>query len=277
MNTNISITLAFAMTAISVLAADMKLPQTSTQGGMPLMQALAGRKTSRDFSQKELAPEALSALLWAANGINRPDGHRTAPTGLNVQDIDVYVVLPSGAYIYNAKDNLLVLVNEGDFREFVGKQDFTKTAPLNLFYVQNLSKAMKGDENTNARHGGIHAGAIMQNVYLFCASENLSCVARDYFDRDEMARVLKLGDKQRIIISQTVGYPSDTVLIGIDAAKKIALENAGAAETDVQKLKCELDTENGVQIYEVEFKKGGVEYDYDIDAKTGSIIKSEKE
>lgn len=269
--------MVFAMASLSTIAADIKLAATAQQGGMPIMQALANRKTSRDFSQKELAPETLSALLWAANGINRPDGHRTAPTGLNVQDIDVYVVLQSGAYLYNAKDGLLVLVNEGDFREFVGKQDFTKTAPVNLFYVQNLAKSMKGDENTNARHGGIHAGAIMQNVYLFCASANLSCVARDYFDRAEMAKVLKLNDKQRIMISQTVGYPADTTPIGIDAAKKIALEDAGVSEADAQKLKCELDLENGVQIYEVEFKKDGVEYDYDIDAKTGSIIKSEKE
>ncbi|MBP5319929.1 MAG: SagB/ThcOx family dehydrogenase [Kiritimatiellae bacterium] len=198
-----------SLVALTTLAQDITLPEPVKQGGMPLMEALAERKSSRAFSPKELPNALLSSLLWAADGINRGDGRRTAPTGLNVQDIDLFVMLPGGVYRYDAKANTLVSVNPGDHRTAAGKQPFTHTAPLNLFFVQNLDKAMKADETNTARHGGIHAGAIMQNVYLFCAKEKLSCVVRDSLDREALTSVLKLTSNQRIIIGQTVGYPKE--------------------------------------------------------------------
>ena len=197
-----------AAVALSVAAQDIKLVEPVREGGATLMQALAERRSSREYSSRELAPETLSSLLWAADGVNRPDGRRTAPTGLNVQDIDVYVMLSSGVYRYDARTHALQLVNAGDHRKVAGRQDYPQKAPVNLFYVQNLDKAMKADAANTARHGGIHTGAVMQNVYLFCAKERLACVARDYVDRDAVAKVLKLGANQRIILSQTVGYPA---------------------------------------------------------------------
>ena len=197
--------LGLALATCAATAADLALPAPVKTGGAPLMQALGARRSARDYKQGELSRETLSSLLWAADGINRPDGRRTAPTGLNVQDIDIYVMLPDGVYRYDAKAHALVSVNPGDHRAAAGRQDFTHTAPLNLFYVQNLSRAMKADETNTARHGGIHTGAIMQNVYLFCAQEGLGCVARDYIDRLALAKVLKLNANQRIILGQTVG------------------------------------------------------------------------
>jgi SagB-type dehydrogenase family enzyme len=259
------------------MAGNIQLPPPVKEGGVTLMQALSERKTSRDFQAKELSPRVLSSLLWAACGINRPDGRRTSPSGLNVQDIDLYVMLPNGVYIYNAYGNSLEMVNEGDFRSSAGKQGFTKTAPLNLFMVQNLEKAMKASETDSARHGGIHAGCVVQNVYLFCAKEKLGCVVRDYINREALAKVLKLKPTQKIIIAQTVGYPPDDGIIGPEGAKRIALGHAGCVERNVRRLKCELDIDDGVKIYEIEFKYGRYEYEYDIDAKTGTIIKSKKE
>ena len=190
-------------------AATIQLPEPEKTGGMPLMQALAERKSSRDFSEKEVPLNMLSSLLWAADGINRGDQRRTAPTGLNVQDLDIYVLLPTGAYLWDFKANQLLLKKAGDHRELAGRQAFTHNAPVNLFYVQNLDKAMKADETNTARHGGIHAGAVMQNVYLFCAKEKLSCVVRDSIDREQLSKVLGLSDRQRIMIGQTVGYPNN--------------------------------------------------------------------
>ena len=186
-------------------AADLALPAPVKTGGAPLMQVLGARRSARDYKPGELSRETLSSLLWAADGVNSPDGRRTAPTGLNVQDIDIYVMLPDGVYRYDAKAHALVSVNPGDHRTAAGRQDFSHTAPLNLFYVQNLPRAMKADETNTARHGGIHTGAIMQNVYLFCAQEGLGCVARDYIDRAVLTKALKLNDNQRIILGQTVG------------------------------------------------------------------------
>ena len=201
-----SLLVSVALASLCAAADDLVLPPPVRQGGAPLMQALAERKTSRDYQPRELDRQTLSSLLWAANGVNRPDGRRTAPTGLNVQDIDLYVMLASGVYLYDAKAHALVPVNPGDHREAAGKQPFPQTAPLNLFYVQDLAKAMKADAANTARHGGIHAGAVMQNVYLFSAQEKLGCVARDYLDRAALAKVLKLRDDQRIILGHSVGY-----------------------------------------------------------------------
>lgn len=200
------ILLATGTLALAMLAADITLPPATKSGGMPLMDALANRKTSRDFAARELPAETLSSLLWAADGVNRPDGRRTAPTGLNVQDIDVYVMLASGVYLYDAKAHALRLVNAGDHRTTSGRQTYPHSAPVNLFYVQDLTRAMKADAVRTAKHGGLHAGAVMQNVYLFCAKEGLSCVARDYLDRDALAKSLLLKPTQRIVIGQTVGY-----------------------------------------------------------------------
>ena len=271
----VSASLAFA--AGIVFADGISLPQPEMRGGKSLMQALSERKSARDFATRELPLQTLSSLLWAANGISRSDGRRTAPTGLNVQDIDVYVMLASGVYLYDAKANALSLINPGDHRKSAGKQSFTHSAPVNLFYVHDRTRGMKADEVNTQRYAGIHAGAIMQNVYLFCAKENLATVARANIDYDICAQALKLSPNQRMVLGQSVGYPPDDGYIGRQAAIRVALAHAGFHESNVRRLKCELDREDGVMVYEVEFKKDGFEYDYNIDAKTGTIVKSKKE
>lgn len=268
---------SFALAVAYVIAGDIYLPQPTICGGKTLMQALSERRSARDFDARELPAQVLASLLWAANGINRPDGRRTAPTGLNVQDTDVYVMLASGVYRYDAKQNMLTLVNPGDHRIAAGKQPFAQAAPLNLFYVHNRSRGMKADETNAQRYAGIHAGAIMQNVYLFCAKEGLATVARANLDYDACAKALKLGADQRVVLGQSVGYPPNNGFIGRQAAIRTALSHAKFHESDVRCLKCELDREDGVMVYDIDFKKDGFEYDYDIDAKTGVVIKAKKE
>lgn len=201
-----SLILVLLVSVVFTALADMQLPVPNLSATPSLGQCLQERKTARDFADKPLPPEVLSSLLWAANGINRPDGHRTAPTGMNVQDIDIYVILADGCYFYDAKANSLKLIKEGDFRVPAGRQPFVKDSPVNLIYVQDTARSMKADEATQARHGGIHAGAIMQNVYLFCAAEKLSCVARDSMDRDALREILALRPEQKIMLAQTIGY-----------------------------------------------------------------------
>ncbi len=188
---------------------EIVLPMPKREGTFPLMRALNERKTARAFADRELEGPLLSSLLWAANGINRPDGRRTAPTGMNVQDIDVYVMTKAGVYRHDAKANRLVSVGTpGDHRAVAGKQAFAQTAPLNLFFVQDTARSMKTSASDNLRYGGIHAGAIMQNVYLFCAQEGLATVARAYLDYAALAKTLDLKPTQRVILGQTVGYPA---------------------------------------------------------------------
>ena len=342
MKTQKVLLLVAAAAAIAGEAANFQLPQPSLGSEMSLTQALKNRRTVRTYEARELNQSELASLLWAACGVNRPDGRRTAPTGRNVQDIDVYVMLPTGVYRYLPQENQLALVNAGDHRAAAGKQSFAAAAPVNLFYVQDLARAMNADEKNTARHGGIHAGAIMQNVYLFCAANGFGSVARDWIDREKLADVLKLGSSQQIILAQSVGaLPADSVvapapaapapaapapaapapaapapvvqapaapapaapapvvqapvafpavsapaaapvagsngMISYEQAKSIAFKAAGLQPGEATVRKCKLDYDGGIPVYEVELKTRFREYEVDVDARTGAILKNKSE
>ena len=184
----------------------LQLPKPQMDGGKPLMQVLKERKSTRVFSPQKLPEQTLSNLLWAAFGISRPDGRRTAPSASNRQEIDVYAITAEGAYLYDAKEHLLKPVVAGDLRAQAGTQDYVKEAPLNLVFVADTTKMGSGSEESKALNTGADTGFISQNVYLFCASEGLATVVRASIDRPALAQALKLKPEQKIILAQTVGY-----------------------------------------------------------------------
>lgn len=186
----------------------IKLPPPNLNSGKSLMQSLQARKSSRDFSAKKLPVEVLSNLLWAADGINRPDsGRRTAPSAVNWQEIDVYVAMADGLYLYNAKEHVLKPVIKQDIRELTGKQAFVKDAPVNLIYVADYFRMGGANAEEKNSYSAADTAFIAQNVYLYCASEGLATVVRGSIDRDVLAKAMQLRDNQKIILSQTVGYP----------------------------------------------------------------------
>lgn len=184
----------------------LQLPKPQMDGGKPLMQVLKERKSTRVFSAQKLPEQTLSNLLWAAFGISRPDGRRTAPSASNRQEIDVYAITSEGAYLYDAKEHSLKPVVAGDLRAQAGTQDYVKEAPLNLVFVADTTKMGSGSEESKALNTGADTGFISQNVYLFCASEGLATVVRASIDRPALAQALKLKPEQKIILAQTVGY-----------------------------------------------------------------------
>ena len=183
------------------------LPAPQTTGGKPLMQTLKERKSVRDFAPDPISRQTLANLLWAAWGINREDGRRTAPSASNRQEIDVYVVMAGGAYVYDAKANALQPVVGTDLRKLAGTQEFVATVPLNLVYVADTAKMGGGDEAGKLAMANADTGFIAQNVYLFCASEGLGAVVRASVDRAALAKALNLRPEQRITLAQSVGYP----------------------------------------------------------------------
>jgi SagB-type dehydrogenase family enzyme len=196
----------------------IKLPAPQTDGGMPLMQALKLRQSTRgNFGpEKKLSTQTLSNLLWAADGVNRPGGHRTAPSAVDWQNIDIYVATPDGLFVYDAPQNSLKVISKQDVRAISGlegpasgpmKQDFAKTAPVSLVYVADMAKT-KGMK-WNGEDAGLiwsyaGAGAIAQNVYLFCASEGLACILRAMVDASKIAEVFKLGPNQKVLLTSTI-------------------------------------------------------------------------
>jgi nitroreductase len=187
--------------------ASIALPAPEKHGGLPLMETLAKRQSSRDFAPDALAPPLLSGLLWAAFGVNRADGKRTAPTAINAQEIDVFLALPTGAYRYDATANALQLVAAADLRRVTGYQDFVDEAPLDLVYVADHARMGLVPAGQRTAYAHVAAGAIAQNVYLFCASNGLATVIRAWIDREAIANALGLTHDQQVLLSQTVGYP----------------------------------------------------------------------
>ncbi len=195
----------------SAFADDLKtiqLLKPQFEKGKPLMQVLKNRSSSRSFSEEKLPLQVLSNLLWAAFGVNRTDsGKRTAPSARNWQEIDIYVAMAEGLFLYDAKNNLLKQILSEDIRAMTGKQDFVKEAPVNLIYVADLSKMGSASGEDKEIYSAADTGFIGQNVYLYCASEGLATVMRGYIDRQALAKAMKLGPDQKVTLAQSVGYP----------------------------------------------------------------------
>jgi len=179
----------------------IQLPEPNRTGGMPLMQALDERQSQRGFSPRELDRQTLSDLLWAALGVNRPGGKRTAPTAMNRQEISVYCAMADGCYRYDHQRHALEPAVDKDLRKLTAKQDFAWDAPLNLVFVADIAKQQ------SEFYAATDTGFVSQNVYLYCASKGLATVVRGWFDREPLAKAMGLGQGMFITLCQTVGHP----------------------------------------------------------------------
>lgn len=186
----------------------LSLPPARQRGGKPLYEALKDRRSTRDFSDQALPVEVLSNLLWAAFGINRPETRgRTAPSAHDWEEIDLYVALECGLFVYDPDYHLLRNRLARDVRAQTGLQSFVAEAPVNLVYVADLSRMVQASPQELAQYPGPDAGFIAQNVYLFCAAEGLATVVRGMVDRPALAALMGLSSRQQIILAQSVGYP----------------------------------------------------------------------
>ncbi|UCD50140.1 MAG: nitroreductase family protein [Phycisphaerales bacterium] len=220
-----------AVPALTILAGDVSsfaqeslqpivLPAPEKDGGKSVLAALQERRTNRNISEKELPAQTLSNLLWAAFGVNRAQASfgkpgRTAPSASNSQEIDLYVALPEGVYLYEAAPHRLTPVLATDLRARSGRRA-ARTAPVNIFYVADLTRYDMGPSQPDRNIGDpevqksyyfVATGLIAQNVYLFCASQGLAAWFHNC-DKGDAARELKLRSQQRVLFAQTVGYPA---------------------------------------------------------------------
>jgi len=197
------------------------LPKPETEWGGTLASALKGRKTIRDISPDPLPPQTLSTLLWAAFGVNRSEmgfmgrPGRTAPSASNSQEIDLYVCLENGVYVYDPVPHVLNPIAAGDLRVRAGRSPAHK-APVNIFYVVDLTRYVAGkgqpdkrisDPEVQKSYYYTDTGFIAQNVYLFAAARGLAAWFHNC-DRENPVKEFKLRPEQRVLFAQTVGYPA---------------------------------------------------------------------
>lgn len=198
----------FAQTSVHPLVLELVKPDLTKN--FPLMKALNERKTNREMTSEPVTDRQLSEMLWAANGLNRPDGKRTAPSTQNRQMTYIYVVLETGIFFYNPTLHNLTRIAEGDHRNLAGTQPFVQNAPVNLIFVSDLAKfnsSYPPEDSDLLMWAGVEAGAQSQNVYLYGASEGLAVVVRGSVNREELGKVMGLSKEQIIVVAQTIGLP----------------------------------------------------------------------
>ena len=187
-------------------AKPIALPPPQKHGGKPVMEALQDRKSAQEFNPEKLSPQDLSNLLWAASGINRPDGKRTSPTASNKQELDIYLAMANGLFLYDVKAHALLPVLKDDIRSQTGSNPYLKDAAVVLIYVSDYARMNKGTEETMLINATTGAALAAQNVYLFGASAGLAVRVRSNIDRPMLAKVMNLRADQKIILDQAVSY-----------------------------------------------------------------------
>lgn len=191
----ISILLTLGFTTIAIASDKFVLPEPDKTNMTSLIQALNERASLKNFSDKDVDNKTLSTILWAAYGVNRPNGLRTIPTALNQKDLKIYVFKKDGIWLYNAEENAIHPISEIDYRSIFQTQDYMKDVPVILLYT-----------GENKDYASLHAGSAYQNVNLFATANNMSAVVRGYFDKEAVQKVLGLTEDEHIIISQAIGW-----------------------------------------------------------------------
>ena len=185
----------------------IKLIDPNKTRGMSVMAALNERQSIREYSSEELEMQDLSDLLWAANGINRPNGMRTAPSTRNLQAVEIYVAFSNGIFHYDHNEHALKWVITGDFRDAVAaSQEYVKTAPLCILLVANMNKFGNLDENSKM-FAAIDVGIVSQNISIACSAFGLATVPRGIMDNEKLKTALKLSDMHLLLLNHPVGYP----------------------------------------------------------------------
>lgn len=181
----------------------------NTLKGLPVMKALSQRASVKEFDTTDLNIQDLSDLLWAANGINRPEsGKRTAPSAMNSQDIDIYVFLKTGIYLYDAQKHFLKLVHQEDNRKLIaGKQENVANAPLFCVLVSDISRFKHGSDSLKLEWAAMDAGIVSQNIALFCAGTNLLTRPIASMKKEKLKSLLNLSETQYLMINHPVSYP----------------------------------------------------------------------
>ena len=200
----------------------IKLLKPKFNKGKSVFKSLRQRKTTREISNKKIPLQVLSNLLWTAWGINRKKGPfgipgRTAASASNSQEIDLYVALQEGIYLYDAIRHRLDPVLTGDLRKLAigaGQANFAAIAPVQLIYVVDIHRLTHTsgfeepglhDPEVQKSYYFVDTGLIAGNVFLFAASQGLAVWFHNC-NKPALTKKLKLSADQRVLFGQSVGY-----------------------------------------------------------------------
>ncbi|HOO42807.1 MAG TPA: SagB/ThcOx family dehydrogenase [Bacteroidales bacterium] len=209
----ITIYLCFIVLTSSLFAQNsdfIVLNAPDTNRGLPVMKALSLRASVKDFDTTSINLQDMSDLLWAANGINRPEnGKRTAPSALNAQDIDIFVFNKSGVYLYNANEHILETIINEDNRQIFSRQENDPVPAIICLLVSDISRFKFGEDSLRLEWAAMDAGIVTQNILIFCASVDLVSRPRAGMNKEKIKELLKLNDTQYPMLNIPVSYKKD--------------------------------------------------------------------
>lgn len=187
----------------------MKLPPPDMHREMrSFMQALSFRASARTFDTAALSIQDLSDLLWAANGVNRPEEKkRTAPSAMNAQDVDIYLFTAKEVFLYDAFHHALIKVATGDYRtDLAAGQDFVTRAPIVLLLVSDLSRFPRGTEDQKKQWAAMDVGIVSQNIALFCSAAGWRSRPRAFMHIARLREVLHMSETMEPLLNVPVSY-----------------------------------------------------------------------
>lgn len=184
------------------------LPKPEFGKSKSLMECLKLRKTTRNFNNKKIDNQVISNILWAANGLNRPEENKfTSPTAMNMQELDIYLAKEDGLYFYNPIEHSIKKIHENDIRKETGTQVFVGTADFELIIIADTKKMSKVQDPAKYNfYASRDAGYVSQNIYLICASEEIGTVARGSFDNDKIIKLMNLDNSKFVTLVHTIGF-----------------------------------------------------------------------
>ncbi len=197
-----------AMAGLALSAQEtMPLPAPRRTGGMPLMQAFQQRRSTREFALRSLPQQVVSDLLWAAFGINRPSGDRTAPYWRHIMVIDVYAAMADGVWLYDPK---LACAAAASRAGHPRTDRDGRSSPLRRRWISSMSPTASGCRTSPRR-----APALRFRRYRLHRPERLP-VLRVGGPCDRLSRGGRLSEARHghalpesafVTFAQTVGYP----------------------------------------------------------------------
>jgi len=188
---------------------DIPLSKHPETLNVDVMKAFEQRQTIRNYTNQKLSKKDLSLILWAANGINRPSGKRTAPTAHGIQYINIYVTGDDGNYFYDAINNRLVFKNDQKAKNKIANQNHVREASHVIILTADLKRVpgLMSNRANKLKWAYITAGTIAQNIYLMSAAKGIGTCLVGGINARNIQQILGLSDTEIPILVMPLGYP----------------------------------------------------------------------
>jgi len=199
------------------------LPAPRTDGETSVEEALASRRSHRQFEQTALSQEQISQILWSAYGVTYPGegafqrgGLRTAPSAGALYPLEIYIVIGNvdgidpGVYKYISEDNIIELVVAGDIREELADaalgQTMVRDAPATVFFSAVFERTTERYGQRGTSFVYIEVGHSAQNVYLQAEALGFGTCAIGAFTADRVRELLNLPENEEPLYLMPVGH-----------------------------------------------------------------------